>query len=251
MNPVIVRNVRIGEGVPKICVPIVGRTKNEILDEANKILKTSADLVEWRADWFEYVFEFEQVKDVLEQLRETLQETPLLFTFRTQKEGGEQAIDHDTYILLNKVAVESGNVDLVDVELFAGDTAVTEILNFAHQHQVKVIASNHDFEKTPSQEEMISRLQKMEEMGADILKVAVMPKDTKDVLALLEVTEKIHGCMRQPIVSMSMSGMGVISRIAGEIFGSAITFGAAEKASASGQIPVGELRKVLEILHYC
>ena len=34
MNPVIVRNVKIGEGVPKICVPIVGVTKEEIINEA-------------------------------------------------------------------------------------------------------------------------------------------------------------------------------------------------------------------------
>ena len=38
MNPVIVRNVKIGEGIPKICVPIVGRTKDEIINEAKEIL---------------------------------------------------------------------------------------------------------------------------------------------------------------------------------------------------------------------
>ena len=249
MNPVIVKNVKIGEGIPKICVPIVGTTIDEIIDEAKEILALSIDLVEWRADWFENVFDFEQVKDTLGQLREVLKETPLLFTFRTAKEGGEKAIDDNTYIALNKAAVESGNVDLMDVELFSGDTVVEEVLNIAHQNQVKVIASNHDFEKTPSKEEMITKLKKMEKMGADILKVAVMPKSAKDVLTLLEVTEEMRGCMKQPIVTMSMSDLGVISRIAGETFGSAITFGSAKKASAPGQIQVEELRKVLEILH--
>lgn len=38
MNPVVVRNVAIGEGIPKICVPIVGKTREEILDAAKKIL---------------------------------------------------------------------------------------------------------------------------------------------------------------------------------------------------------------------
>lgn len=251
MNPVIVRNVKIGEGIPKICVPIVGRTRNEIIDEAKEILALPADLVEWRADWFEDVFDFEQVESVLNSLREILGKKPVLFTFRTAKEGGERAIEDITYIALNKVAAESGKVDLLDVELFAGDTVVDEVLNIAHQNHVKVIASNHDFEKTPSKEEMISRLQKMEEMGADILKIAVMPKSSKDVLTLLSTTEEMHELTEKPVVTMSMSDIGGVSRVSGELFGSAITFGTAGKASAPGQIPAEELRNVLEILHYC
>ena len=98
---------------------------------------------------------------------------------------------------------------------------------------------------------MISRLQRMEEMGADILKLAVMPKTSKDVLTLLCVTEEMGSCTETPIVTMAMSDVGIISRVVGETVGSAITFGAADKASAPGQISVKELRKVLEILHYC
>ena len=252
MNPVIVRNVRIGEGIPKICVPIVGTTKEQILEEAKYIATLPADIVEWRADWYENVFDFGQVESVLNSLREILREKPILFTFRTAKEGGEKEIDDMTYIALNKAVAESGEADLLDVELFSGETIVEEILNAAHENHVKVIASNHDFEKTPSKEELISRLQKMQEMGADILKIAVMPKSSKDVITLLTATEEMNtNFAKQPIVTMSMSEKGLVSRIAGETFGSAITFGAAKKASAPGQIPAEELRKVLEILHCC
>ncbi len=252
MNPVIVRNVKIGEGIPKICVPIVGVTRDAIIEEAKNIATLPADIVEWRADWYEDVFSFEGVRSVLESLREILQEKPILFTFRTAKEGGEKAIDDMTYIALNKAVAESGEADLLDVELFSGEAVVADIINTAHENQVKVIASNHDFEKTPSKEEIVSRLQKMREIGADILKIAVMPKSTKDVITLLSATEEMSAnYAQQPIVTMSMSGMGVVSRIAGETFGSAITFGAAKKASAPGQIPVEDLRNVLEILHYC
>jgi len=250
MNPVIVKNVKIGEGIPKICVPIVGTTKDEIIDEAKKILALSADLVEWRADWYEDVFDLEQVKEVLEELGKILKEKPLLFTFRTAREGGERAIDHITYIGLNKVAVESGKVDLVDVELFSGEAVVENLIDIAHRNHVKVIASNHDFAKTPSKEEMISRLQKMQEMGADVLKIAVIPKTAKDVITLLSATQEMStNYAKQPIVTMSMSGQGVISRISGEIFGSAITFGTAGKASAPGQMAVQDLSGILGILH--
>ena len=69
MNPVIVRNVKIGEGVPKICVPIVGVTKEEIINEAKTFENIPVDVVEWRVDWFEHVFEFEKVEEVLKELR--------------------------------------------------------------------------------------------------------------------------------------------------------------------------------------
>lgn len=43
--------------------------------------------------------------------------------------------------------------------------------------------------------------------------------------------------------------MGIISRLSGEIFGSALTSGAVKKASAPVQTAVTELRKVLNVLH--
>ena len=53
MKPVVVRNVAIGEAIPKICVPIVGKTIDEILNQAKHICEIGADVVEWRVDWFE------------------------------------------------------------------------------------------------------------------------------------------------------------------------------------------------------
>lgn len=55
-----VRDVRIGEGIPKICVPIVGRTKEELLEEVNSLKNISLDVVEWRVDFYENVEEIEK-----------------------------------------------------------------------------------------------------------------------------------------------------------------------------------------------
>ncbi len=250
MNPVEVRNVKIGEGIPKICVPIVGVTKEEIIREAKKMEAVPADVVEWRADWFADVFDLEKVKDVLTGLRYTLKEIPLLFTFRTSKEGGEKTIDDRTYAMLNKEAIKTGNVDLVDVEAFTGDAVVKEIIESAHACGVKVVASNHDFAKTPDREEIVSRLCKMQKLGADISKIAVMPQKKEDVLTLLAATEEMSRCYAdRPIITMSMAGTGVISRLCGEIFGSALTFGSAGKASAPGQMGVEDLHTILHLLH--
>lgn len=250
MNTVKVRNIEIGAGIPKICVPIVGVTKEEIITEAKTFDSIPVDVVEWRVDWFENVFEFDKVEDVLKDLREALGDTPILFTFRTSKEGGEKAIEPEPYKELNIKAAQSGYVDLVDVEVFTGDDIVKEIVKNAHACGVKVVASNHDFDKTPEKDEIVKRLRKMQELDADIPKIAVMPNCKKDVLTLLSATEEMYTeYADRPIITMSMAGTGVISRLCGEVFGSALTFGAAKKASALGQMGVEDLKIVLELLH--
>lgn len=250
INKVQVRNVVIGEGMPKICAPIVGRSREEILLQAEKLKAAGPDLAEWRADWFEKAGEKEELKGILELLHGELGELPLLVTFRTGQEGGEQEISLEDYEEFLLEVLASGQADLIDVELFMGEEFLSGIVEKAHRKNVKVIASNHDFEKTPNTGEIVERLCRMQKAGADLLKLAAMPRDPGDVLTLLAATWQMKECYaRQPVITMSMGGTGVISRLAGEIFGSAMTFGAVGKASAPGQVGAEELRKVLGLLH--
>ena len=250
MNPIMIRGVAIGEGMPKICVPIVGKTREEIVKAAEEIRTLPVDVVEWRADWYEEIFEADVVLDVLQELRRISGKLPLLFTFRTKKEGGEKEIDGKYYRTLNQLVVESGLADLIDVEVFIGDDIVNDLVRTAHENGVKVIGSNHDFEKTPEKDEIIRRLCRMQEMEVDLPKIAVMPREKEDVLTLLAATEEMNRKYAdRPIITMSMAGDGVISRLCGEVFGSALTFGAAGQASAPGQIGVKELRQILTVLH--
>ena len=240
----------LGEGVPKICVPIVGVTKEDILKEAEAITKLPADIVEWRIDCFENVFDFAALETVLKDLRKVLGELPLLMTFRTSKEGGEKAVEADVYTDINIKAAETGLVDAVDVEVFIGDEVVKKIIEGAHAAGVKVVASNHDFDKTPDKDDIVRRLCKMQELGADIPKIAVMPQNKKDVLTLLAATEEMSSeHADRPIITMSMAGTGLISRLCGEVFGSALTFGAVGKASAPGQMNATDLNTVLNLIH--
>lgn len=250
MNPVIVRDVEIGVGIPKICVPVTGSTEEEILKAAAAIKDSGADIVEWRADWYEDIADFQRAQETLTALRSALGDMPLLFTFRTLQEGGERELPPDIYIALNKMAVQSGTADLVDVELSAGEQAVKTVIGEARANGVKTVVSSHDFQKTPPREEIVSRLRRMQELGADIPKIAVMPQSKKDVLTLLAATEEMasHYADR-PIITMSMSGAGSISRLCGEVFGSAVTFGAVGRASAPGQIDAQELAAGLTLIH--
>ena len=249
MNAVKVRNLEIGSGMPKICVPIVGKTREEILETAKEIKEAPVDLIEWRADWFEDVFDKDHVKSMLAELRSIIGEIPLLFTFRTKAEGGEKEIAYEQYLSLLKSVAEMGLVDLIDVEVFI-DNGVSVLISEIQKQGVSVVGSNHDFNKTPAKEEIIRRLCHMQVVGVDIPKLAVMPQTEADVLTLLSATKEMTDKYAdRPIITMSMAGMGVVSRIAGEIFGSAVTFGAMHKASAPGQLEVKKLREILEILH--
>ncbi len=250
MEPVKVKSVLIGKGKPKICVPVVAKTAEEIMKDADSFRNLPVDIVEWRADWYDEVSDSSKVLETAEKIHQVLAEIPLLFTFRTEKEGGEKSLTTEDYIAINKAVIESGFVDLLDVELFTGDEAVEQMIDHAHRNQVKVIVSSHDFKRTPPKEELLKRLRKMQELGADIPKIAVMPQIKEDVLTLLAVTlEMSQKYAKGPIITMSMAGMGVASRLVGETFGSAITYGTAGKSSAPGQVDVEKLAMVLEVLH--
>ena len=89
MNTVTMKNVEFGAGVPMICVPICGKSKEDVLEQAKIILDTPADIIEWRMDWFEGVENTASVVEMAKELREVFKETPVLATFRSKKEGGE------------------------------------------------------------------------------------------------------------------------------------------------------------------
>lgn len=250
MNTVCIRDLVIGEGRPKICVPVMGRTGEEILENAEKVCALPADIIEWRADWYDKVFEEDCLRKVLESLRSIFGEKPLLFTFRSIQEGGERAVSPDQYLALGQKVCAFGWADALDVELFMDAKVTKELIDRAHRQGKAVMASNHDFIKTPDKDEIIRRLILMDEMGADILKIAVMPKTPSDVLKLLEATEETGRLYTdKPLVTMSMGPVGLISRLCGETFGSAMTFGAGDKASAPGQMPAKQLKKVLDSIH--
>jgi len=244
-----IRNLVLGEKMPKICVPIVGKTEREVLEAAQNIMAYSPDIIEWRIDFLPDVLVVENTIKTLSALRETLKDMPLLVTFRTKKEGGEQAVPEEDYIRLYEKIMETGLADAIDVEVFFGENTLETLVRKAHGYRVKVIASNHEFCMTPPEEEIKRRLRLMQRCGADIAKIAVMPERRADVLTLLRATEEVAGEKQTPVITMSMGGQGMVSRILGENFGSCLTFAMVGKASAPGQIPIGQLRTLLEMIH--
>lgn len=243
------RGVRLGAGCPKICVPIIGKTEGDVIMAAKRVAACGADIAEWRADFYNRALDEDATVSMLGAIRRELGNMPLIYTFRTKSEGGEKDCGFDEYAELC-VTAASAKADVVDVQAFWQDDPVEGLVEELYLLKTKILLSHHEFSRTPQVEEMVDCLSEMDKMGGDIIKLAVMPRDSADVLRLLIATDKMKNSAC-PVVTMSMGRLGAVSRVCGESFGSAMTFGCIGGAtSAPGQIEATELAQILKILHH-
>ncbi len=248
METVTVRQLTLGDAVPKICVPVIAHTYEELGRELKQVCSGEYDMVEFRADFY-----FEEDRAALEKIRETVGDKPILYTIRTQEEGGEIGISDDEYEERNLSAALFA--DIVDVQLSrlhvmgTNSQLHSHLIEKLHQKGVKVLGSWHDFGSTPSRPVMVENMLLMQQESCDITKVAVMPRSRRDVLELMAASiEMLEEKADRPFVTMSMGKIGEVTRVAGAFTGSCITFGTAGTASAPGQIPSVVLRETLKAL---
>ena len=91
-KPIMIKTLSLGDGQPKICVPLTGGTAEELFQEAEKIKEAGADLAEWRADFYEDLSDTDRLVKTMGGIAGILSGIPLLFTVRTEKEGGKAGI---------------------------------------------------------------------------------------------------------------------------------------------------------------
>ena len=251
LRTVKIRDVVIGEGRVKTIVPITGTTADEAMAQA-RVIGGSAqtDVVEFRVDFLDIALDAGKLAALGPKVAAQLNGKPLIVTFRTKAEGGNKTIADADYGALYKTLLKAQFADLIDVEMFRSEAVVRRLVAGAHQVGAFIVMSNHDFSGTPPAAELLARLRRQQELGADVLKLAMMPRDPSDVLELLRATwEMASRYAERPMMTMSMGGTGVVSRLAGEIFGSAMCFGMIGRASAPGQVEVERLAAVLDIVH--
>lgn len=240
-----IKGKEIGTGRPLVCVPIVEKTSEAIFKEANMLAEQPVDMIEWRIDWYENSDSGDALRNVTSELAEILKDKILLCTFRSKAQGGEKEITREAYIEMLYNFAQQGKADILDVEVCELEQP-REVIEKLHQYGAVVVASDHNFSKTPEVDIMTEKLLYMKKIGADIAKLAVMPNSREDVLKLLEATVKTKElCLDYPVITMSMGATGMISRIAGQTFGSCVTFAAAGKASAPGQMPLEDVIMIL------
>ncbi|MDD4612804.1 MAG: type I 3-dehydroquinate dehydratase [Synergistaceae bacterium] len=249
-KPIEARGKVLGGLKPLVCIPLVGKTREEILGEAGNIPDIAPDIIELRVDAWEFVEDTAASISMIRDVRKAVGEIPVILTCRGHWEGGFKKVSDSAKFSLYRKAAEEGLVDFLDVELIYGDEKIRETLAMIANYPVSLIVSSHDFEKTPPKEVLFSTLAAQIRAGAHVAKLAAMPRSEEDVLALLSATLLVRREYPDiPLITMSMGGIGAVSRVTGGLFGSDLTFAVGSKASAPGQIPAADLKQCLSVLY--
>lgn len=242
-----VRGVTLGAGRPKVIIPLTDAHDAGLVAAAKRVAASPADMVEWRVDRYAGRDDHAQVTAMAARIHEIIGERPLLFTPRTKHEGSDWNPSSEGYRDVIADACASGSIDLVDVQYL--NPAAKRCFEAARAHKVPIVASNHDFAGTPSATAITDRLDAMASLGANVVKIAVMPRHPGDVAALLAATAAAAQASRVPLITMAMGPLGVVSRLAGQVFGSCATFATlGGEGSAPGQLPLADVLTVMEIL---
>ncbi|MBJ8417861.1 type I 3-dehydroquinate dehydratase [Acinetobacter courvalinii] len=231
----------------KTIVPITAKTREQAIAQAKVIAANAdADLAEFRIDLLNFASDRKQVIALGHELKQILGTKPLIATIRTHNEGGQLTISDADYGKTYQAYLQQPFMDMLDVEMFRDQQIVKDTVRMAHAKKVLIVMSNHDFQKTPPESEIIKRLLQQDELGADILKIAVMPQNKQDVFTLMNATLKVSQQSKKPLLTMSMGKLGAISRIATANMGGSFSFGMIGEASAPGQIDVTQLKQFLK-----
>ena len=246
--PLRIRAIEFGGPAPLFCIPIVPTDAADLTAQAVIAHRLHPDLVEWRADYFQTPTP-EAFLAAAQSLRQSLPEEAIIFTLRWKAEGGVREIPQTLRQTLIETVLRSGCVDIVDLELASEPAFLDHLLPIAKSCGVRVILAMHDFSQTPPTEDLLSRISAMNARGADIAKLAVMPQNQADVMRLFQViiaARKQHPHL--PLAIMSMGALGSITRVAGFLYGSDMAFAVGKEASAPGQIPIEDARRIADLL---
>jgi 3-dehydroquinate dehydratase-1 len=238
-----------GGKFPLICTPLLGRTLEQLMAELAVVLPKQPDMLEWRVDYFDAIGDSAAVIAAARAIKQAAGSLPVLFTRRSSLEGGEKiALNEDQVIAMYTAVCESKSIDLIDYEMANDAANINRVRMAAKANGIKLVLSFHNFSYTPGLETLSGKFLSAEQWGADVAKVAVMPRDLDDVLTLLTATREASKKLRIPLISMSMGPYGAMTRLFGWTFGSALTFAVGASSSAPGQVPIEDLHTALAIL---
>ncbi len=249
MKTVVLRNLQIGKGMPKVIVPIAESRRGDILAMGGKLAAMGPDAVEWRADYFESIMDEGAVTDTLGELRRILGDMPLIFTCRTVKEGGRADILDEAYAGLCRAVARSGYADGIDIEVLSHGGHGAALIQDMRGSGLVTIGSCHIPDHTPGRETLANIFREIHDAGADIPKLAVMAQSPEDTLALMAAAMDAKKRGISPFIAIAMGEHGMASRITGELLGSAAAFAAVGKGSAPGQLSLGAMREILKKVH--
>lgn len=233
--------------LPKICVPLTGENPNKVIEQLNIAVDANPDILELRGDYAS----ISDVESIIKMPSLKNLDIPLIFTWRTENEGGHYIAQQNYLDLAHKV-IDSGIASYIDVENSQSSPNKEAIITYAQKNNVGVILSYHNFSDTPDRNQLLGILKDMRSFSPTAVKIATTANSPRDTLCIFDVTLAHNTAYPEiPIISMAMGEYGTISRVGGHIFGSCLTFATVGQSSAPGQLPIDKVREVLKTVGYC
>ena len=209
---------------PTICV-VIGRTRHKMMQiEIQEAGKRGAPMIELRLDFLAKAPDFKRLL--------AKKPCPMVATVRRPVDGGRWSGSEEERLMLLRQAIVAG-FDWVDLEI--------DIIESVPRFQdVRRIVSYHNMREVPADLEQIH--QKMCELDADVVKLAVTAHQPADNIRVLDLVRKAP----KPTVAFCMGDLGLPSRVLSGQAGSPFTYAAfnKERGIAPGLPSFEELRKI-------
>lgn len=169
---------------------------------------------------------------------------PILATIRLAEEGGGWKDGEEARLALIRAILP--HIDAIDVELRAAAT-LAAVAPEARAQGKTLVVSHHDFEATPSADQLAAIAGRAVAAGADVVKIAAAIRDDADLAALAGL---LTSRPAPNLVVIGMGEQGLVTRLLFPALGSLFTFaGKGERTSAPGQLSYGRTLSLLSTLY--
>jgi 3-dehydroquinate dehydratase-1 len=220
------------DGRPRIVLSLNDATPPDLIQEARQL---GLDLVELRIDQYA---SFDS-KHVLREVGR-FKDCSTIATIRIKAEGGVWNLPEQERLSLFKKIIPE--VNAVDIELSA-ETILPDVVQAAHAAKKIVIISYHNFDRTPTLNELNGIMDEAKSFGADIVKIAARTTKQEDIQTLASFT--IANAMKN-VVTIAMGSEGALSRVFFPALGSLLTYAYLGQPTAPGQLEYRELFELLK-----
>lgn len=195
------------------------------------------------ADFVEIRFDFLMPTDMYESLKivESIKNRAV-FTLRSVQQNGKFiGKKEDRIFWLKQLALSQPM--LLDIELHTLRDN-DELVDFFTEQNTRMLVSWHDFEKTPTRNELTDLLGEMR-IYSNYVKLVTTARNVDDCILVLDLYKVVT---ELNLISFAMGELGILSRILCTIYGNApFTYAALEEPFVSGQLTIQQMRKLYDM----
>ena len=233
----------------KICIviPIKSSNLDDIKAKINSALEYNPEYIELR---FDYIPNVEDLSDnFIQQIKSFLKRDAYsIFTFRHQSEGGKVSIKDSSRFNILKSLIEQ-KPDFFDIEMNSSNQLLSDVINLCYMNKVNMILSYHNFQLTPSIEQVKETILRFEErivenkldefdiLNKSIYKIIFTAQKVEDNLIPFKLCQELSKSYKK-IISFCMGDIGILSRLFCIKLGSTMTYTSLDEETASGQINI-------------